>query len=127
LAEIHLQDGESLDVPVRLAHISAERVSLMLAGRRFKLREPVVATTVGNSGERVAVIVPTSSIVEIITGAASGLRVLDVLTDGRVFAMFESDIGERGDELCDQTGEPLHGESRITLGSRPKKYGVPPR
>jgi len=83
--------------------------SFMLAGRRFKLREPVVATTVGNSGERVAVIVPTSSIVEIITGAASGLRVLDVLTDGRVFAMFESDIGERGDELCDQTGEPPPG------------------
>ena len=46
----------------------------MLAGRRFKLREPVVATTVGNSGERVAVIVPTSSVVEIISGAASGLR-----------------------------------------------------
>ena len=81
----------------------------MLAGRRFKLREPVVATTVGNSGERVAVLVPTSSIVEIISGAASGLRVLDVLSDGRVFAMFESDIAERGDELCDQTGEPRPG------------------
>ena len=78
----------------------------MLAGRRFKLREPVVATTVGNSGERVAVIVPTSSIVEIISGAASGLRVLDVLTDGRVFAMFESDIAERGVELCEQAAEP---------------------
>ena len=78
----------------------------MLAGRRFKLREPVIATTAGNSGERVAVMVPTSSIVEIISGVASGLRVLDVLWDGRVFAMFESDIAERGDELSDQTAEP---------------------
>jgi hypothetical protein len=78
----------------------------MLAGRRFKLREPVIATTIENDGERVAVIVPTSSIVEIITGTASGLRVLDVLWDGKVFAMFESDIAERGDELGDQTAAP---------------------
>ena len=26
--------------------------------------------------------------------------------DGKVFAMFESDIAERGDELCEQTTEP---------------------
>jgi len=78
----------------------------MLAGRRFKLREPVIATTAGNSGERVAVMVPTSSIVEIVSGIASGLRVLDVLWDGRVFAMFESDIAKHGDELSDPTAAP---------------------
>ena len=78
----------------------------MLAGKRFKLREPVIATALRNNGERVAAMVPTSSIVEIISGTASGLRILDVLWDGKVFAMFESDIAERGDELCEQTAEP---------------------
>jgi hypothetical protein len=77
----------------------------MLAGRRFKLHEPVIATALGNSGERVAAMIPTSSIIEIISRTASGLRILDVLWDGRVYAMFASDIAERGDELHDQTAE----------------------
>jgi len=77
----------------------------MLAGRRFKLREPVIATALDN-GNRVAAMVPTSSVIEIISRTASGLRVLDVLWDGKIFAMFESDIAERADELCDQTAEP---------------------
>ena len=43
--------------------------------------------------------IPASSVIEIVSGTASGLRILDVLWDGKVFAMFESDIAERGDEL----------------------------
>ena len=78
----------------------------MLAGRRFKLCEPVIATALENNGQRVASIVPTSSIVEIISGTASGLGILDVVWDGKVFAMFASDIAECGDELCEQTAEP---------------------
>lgn len=77
----------------------------MLIGRRFKLREPVIATALDNSGNRVAAMLPTSSVIEIISRTASGLRILDVACDGKVFAMFESDIAERGDELCDQTTE----------------------
>ena len=78
----------------------------MLAGKRFKLREPVVATALANNGNRVATIVPASSVVEIISRTASGLRILDVLWQGEVFAMFASDIAERGDELYDQMAEP---------------------
>jgi hypothetical protein len=78
----------------------------MLIGRRFKLREPVIATALDNHGNRVAAMVPTSSVIEIISRTASGLRILDVSWDGKVFAMFESDIAERGDELRDRTAEP---------------------
>ncbi len=72
----------------------------MLAGKRFKLREPVIATALAKDGGRMAAMIPTSSVIEIISGTASGLRILDVLWDGKVFAMFESDIAERGDELA---------------------------
>jgi hypothetical protein len=78
----------------------------MLIGRRFKLREPVIATALDPSGNRVAAILPTSSVIEIISQTASGLRILDVECDGKVFAMFESDIAERTDELSEQTTEP---------------------
>jgi hypothetical protein len=44
--------------------------------------------------------IPTASFIEILSGTASGLRILDVLWDGKVFAMFESDIAERGDEVA---------------------------
>src|SRR5579862_5500637 len=80
--------------------------SLMLIGRRFKLREPVIATALDDNGNRVAAMVATSSVIEIVSRTASGLRILDVLCNGKVFAMFESDIAERGDELCDHTVEP---------------------
>jgi hypothetical protein len=81
-------------------------LSLMLIGRRFKLLEPVIATALDDNGNRVAAMVPASSVVEIVSQTASGLRILDVLCDGKVFAMFESDIAERGDELCEQTADP---------------------
>jgi len=78
----------------------------MLIGRRFKLLEPVIATALDHTGNRVAAMLPTSSVIEIISRAASGLRILDVECEGKVFSMFESDIAERGDELCEQTTEP---------------------
>lgn len=78
----------------------------MLIGRRFKLREPVIATALDQSGNRVAAMLPTSSVIEIISRTASGLRILDVECDGKVFAMFESDIAERGVELSEQAAEP---------------------
>ncbi len=78
----------------------------MLIGRRFKLREPVIATALDQSGNRVAAMLPTSTVIEIISRTASGLRILDVECGGKVFAMFESDIAERGVELSQQTAEP---------------------
>ncbi len=78
----------------------------MVIGRRFKLREPVIATVLDRNGDRVAAMLPTSSVIEIVSRTASGLRILDVACDGKVFAMFESDIAERGDELSEQTAEP---------------------
>lgn len=78
----------------------------MLIGRRFKLREPVIATALDPNGTRVAAMLPMSSVIEIVSGTASGLRILDVECDGKVFAMFESDIAERGDELSEQRAEP---------------------
>jgi hypothetical protein len=74
----------------------------MLAGRRFRLREPIVAAALENDGRTVAWLVPSSSVIEIISRTASGLRMLDVLWDDRILAMPESDIAERGDELFEQ-------------------------
>lgn len=74
----------------------------MLTGRRFKLREPVIATTLENNGKRVAAMIPTSSVVEIVSASASGLGILEVLWDGKGFAMFASDIAERGDEIYER-------------------------
>ena len=71
----------------------------MLAGRRFRLREPIVAATAENDGRTVAWLIPSSSVIEIVSRTANGLRMLDVLWDGRVLAMPESDIAERGEEL----------------------------
>jgi len=88
----------------------------MLAGRRFKLREPVIGTALEKNGERTAAMIPTSSVIEIISGTASGLRILDVLWDGKVLAMFESDIAERGDELADR-----QQAGKVTLASRRKQ------
>ena len=89
----------------------------MLIGRRFKLREPVIATALDHNGNRVAAMLPTGSVIEIISRTASGLRILDVACDGKVFAMFESDIAERGDELCEQTTEPRPAR----IEDRPRK------
>jgi len=83
----------------------------MSIGRRFKLREPVIATALDKHGNRVAAMIPTSSVIEIISRTSSGLRILDVECDGKIFAMFESDIAERGDELCEQTAEPRPARS----------------
>jgi hypothetical protein len=78
----------------------------MLIGRRFRLLEPVIATALDHKGDRVATMLPTASVIEIISRTASGLRILDVACDGKVFAMFESDIAERGVELNEQAAEP---------------------
>jgi hypothetical protein len=78
----------------------------MLIGRRFRLREPVIATVLDHKGDRVAAMLPTSSVIEIVSRTASGLRILDVECNGKLFAMFESDIAERGVELCEQAAEP---------------------
>jgi hypothetical protein len=91
----------------------------MLIGRRFKLREPVIATALDNSGNRVAAMLPTSSVIEIVSRTASGLRILDVACDGKVFAMFESDIAERGVELCEQTAEPRP----VRIEDQPRRPG----
>jgi hypothetical protein len=88
----------------------------MLIGRRFKLREPVIATALDSQGNRVASMLPTSSVIEIISRTASGLRILDVECDGKVFAMFESDIAARGVELCEPAAEPR--PARIEDGPR---------
>ena len=40
----------------------------MLSGKRFKLREPVIATTLEENGQRVAAMIPASSVIEIISG-----------------------------------------------------------
>ena len=78
----------------------------MLIGKRFKLREPVIATALDQSGNRVATMLSTASVIEIVSRTSSGLRILDVACEGKVFAMFESDIADRGIELCEQTVEP---------------------
>lgn len=73
--------------------------SLMLAGRRFRLREPIVAAAVENDGRTVAWLIPSSSVIEIVSRTANGLRMLEVSWDGRVLAMPETEIAERGEEL----------------------------
>ena len=74
----------------------------MLAGRRFILRESLIATRVESSHGTVATIIPAYSVLEIVSGTASGLRRLDVLCDGILMTLFASDLEERGEELFDQ-------------------------
>jgi hypothetical protein len=83
----------------------------VLIGRRFKLREPVIATALDEKGNRVATLLPISSVIEILSRTASGLRILDVACDGKVFAMFESDIAARGVELSAEPS-PARTEDR---------------
>lgn len=86
--------------------------SLMLAGRRFRLREPIVAAAVENDGRTVAWLIPSASVIEIVSRTANGLRMLDVSWEGRVVAMPESDIAERGDELV---GPPFAPGSAVMV------------
>ena len=90
----------------------------MLIGRRFKLREPVIATALDHRGNRVGAMLPASSLIEIVSRTASGLRILDVECDGKIFAMFESDIAERGEELCEPTRDQIHNQ---TMDLRPAR------
>ena len=74
----------------------------MLAGRRFILRESLIATRGEGIHGTVATVVPRYSVLEIVSGTASGLRRLDVLCDGILMTLFASDLEERGEELFDQ-------------------------
>jgi hypothetical protein len=68
----------------------------------------------------------TSSVIEIISQTASGLRILDVECGGKVFAMFESDIAERGDELCEQAVEsrPARSEDQPRTPSEKVRWAA---
>lgn len=74
----------------------------MLAGRRFILRESLIATTANGDYGTVATIVPACSVLKIVSFTASGLRRLDVLCEGILMTLFASDLEERGEELFDQ-------------------------
>ena len=74
----------------------------MLAGRRFILRESLIATTGEGGHGTVATVVPAYSVLEIVSGTACGLRRLDVLCDGILMTLFASDLEERGEELFSQ-------------------------
>jgi hypothetical protein len=81
----------------------------MLIGRRFKLRVATIAV----DGERVTVMIPAGTIVKVVSDSCEGTRMVDVLTDGRIFVMFALDVIERGDEITDRPLAPVADSESI--------------
>lgn len=81
----------------------------MLTGKRFKLRIATVAV----DGDRVAVTIPASEIVEVISSLSDSDQTINVLWNGHAVVMFDLDLRERGEEIADCPIDPPNaGRSR---------------
>jgi len=76
-------------------------------GKRFELSNPTVAIESVN-GKRVAITVPSGSVVKIVVVPNDGDTLLDVLWDGRLLVMFAIDLDGIATEL------PNDDDSRFT-------------
>jgi hypothetical protein len=70
----------------------------MLTGQRFKLRNSALAIEIVN-GVRLRVIVPTRSILKVISGPVDGDQMVDVLWEDKRVRMFAVDLIARGTEM----------------------------
>jgi hypothetical protein len=74
----------------------------VLTGKRFELSVPTLALDTVD-GKRVAVTIPGGDIIKVVSGPRHGDRMVDVLWEGRVVVMFESDVSVRGTEITDKS------------------------
>jgi hypothetical protein len=73
----------------------------VLTGKRFKLRRETLGIE-SQDGDRVAVRVPSDSIVEVISGPTEhDMRMVQVHWKGRALVMFAEDIRQRGEEILE--------------------------
>jgi hypothetical protein len=70
----------------------------MLTGKQFKLKKSTLAIEIVN-GARFKVIVPTRTILKVISGPGDGGQMVDVLWEDRQVRMFAVDLITRGTEL----------------------------
>lgn len=73
----------------------------MLTGKRFKLRKSALAIEIVN-GSLFRVIVPTRTILKVISGPGDGGQMVDVLWERRKVRMFAVDLITRGAEIPDR-------------------------
>ncbi len=78
----------------------------MLTGKSFHLKVPTLGLALIGD-KRVAVPIPADSIV-IVTGGPrpTDMRMVDVLWDGQILAMFAEDVQERGEEISTRAASP---------------------
>ena len=56
-----------------------------------------------SDGKRRAVTVPTGSVITVVSGAANGKGLINVIWDGRPVKMFAVDVDVRGTEIIENT------------------------
>lgn len=72
----------------------------MLSGKTFRLDTPTLAIDSAN-GARVAVPIPSGTIIKVVAGPRNGDRMVDVLVKDQLLTMFAIDVTERGTEIID--------------------------
>ena len=80
----------------------------MLAGKKFKLGQNTLALGTVD-GNRRAIIIPTGSIIKVVSGPAGGdgNQMLDVMWERRILTVFALDVGERGTEIAEPMSRNL--------------------
>jgi hypothetical protein len=74
----------------------------MLTGKRFRLERTTLA--IGETdGKRQAVPIALGTILKVVSGPREGDGLVDVVSDDRLFEMFEEDLKARATELEDHT------------------------
>ncbi len=88
----------------------------MLIGKRFELKRSVMVLDTA-SGRRVAITVPVSAILKV-TSEPSGEdnRMVDVMWENRVVAMFAIDLNARGMEIPERSTE-AEGDGPVVVNT----------
>ena len=75
----------------------------MLIGKRFKLEiSTLAASEMNRNGRLVLVTIPAGDIVKV-SGPRSGVKLVDVLWEGRTLAMFIADLEQRATEVSQES------------------------
>jgi hypothetical protein len=76
----------------------------MLIGKRFKLEiSTLAASEMNRNGKLVLVTIPAGDIVKVVSGPRSGVKLVDVLWEGRTLAMFAADLEQRATEVSQES------------------------
>jgi len=86
----------------------------MLTGKRFRLETPTLALDIID-GKSVAITVPAGAIIKVVSDhPGEGDRMVDVVLEGRIVAMFAYDVDVRGTEITEPGNEAPESRRRAT-------------